>query len=176
MEKKLVYLGLGGNQGNPLLCLQQALTLLSSHTETVSQLKISHYYRTAPVYYESPYWFVNAVCSFWTSLFLPEVFQLTQAIEKQLGKVEKPKNADRPIDIDILFYGTELSQEQAVEVPHPRWKERLFVLMPLADLTKEISFHTKEGFEHHLLHDLIQSVKDQGGQTISLLEKNPYIQ
>ena len=48
--------------------------------------------------------------------------------------------------------------------------------MPLADLTKEISCHTKEGFERYLLHDLIQSVKEEGGQTISLLEKNPNIQ
>ena len=117
MEKKLVYLGLGGNQGDPLLCLQQALALLSSHKEVVSQLKISHYYRTAPMYYESPHWFVNAACSFWTSLSLPEVFHMTQIIENQLGKVKKPKNADRPIDIDILFYGTELCTERKWKSP-----------------------------------------------------------
>lgn len=176
MESKCVYLGLGGNLGNALFRLQLAFSLLHSKKDSVSQLKISHYYRTAPQYYESPHWYVNAACSFWTSLSLQEVFDMTKTIESQLGKVNKAKNADRPIDIDLLFYGKEFCRDPELEIPHPRWKERLFVLVPLADLIDEI--HLEEGnlVERYLIKDLIQPLMENSGQSISLLEKNPQLQ
>lgn len=176
MENKCVFLSLGGNQGNAFSYLQQALALLCSHTESVSQLKISHYYRTEPLGCETPHWFVNAACSFWTCMSLQEVFQMTQAIEKQLGKIEKPKSADRPIDIDLLFYDKQMVKTEELEIPHPRWKERLFVLIPLADITKDIFLHTESGVERYLLQDLIQFLSAQPNQTVSLLEKNPDLQ
>lgn len=169
MESKYVYLSLGANQGNPLVCVQQALGFLRAKTEFISELKISHFYLTEPLYFESPHWFVNAVCSFLTHLTLLEVFEMTQLIEKKLGKVDKRKNEDRLIDIDLLFYGTERCKANELEIPHPRWKERLFVLTPLADLTQKIILDTEEGTEHYHVPDLIQSLKDQTRQTVSLL-------
>ena len=150
MKKKCVYLGLGGNQGDVLSRLKQALTMLSN-TPLVSDLKISHFYQTAPIQVDNPGWFVNAVCSFWTPMTLQEVFKMTQLIEIQLGKVKKPKSGDRPIDIDILFYGIEICNESGLEIPHPRWKERLFVLIPLADLTNEIFLQMENGLIRHLV-------------------------
>jgi 2-amino-4-hydroxy-6-hydroxymethyldihydropteridine diphosphokinase len=172
MQKELVYLGLGGNEGDVLHRLQQAANLLSIHHQ-VTDLRLSHFYRTAPFQMDSSLWFVNAVCSFYTTLTLPDVFKLTQSVETQLGKVPKPKNADRPIDIDVLFYGQHIHQSQELEIPHPDWKHRLFVLQPLHDLTKEITLQGHAGREHYVLHDLIQPLLHQSLQTISLLEKNP---
>lgn len=175
MKTEQVFISLGGNQKEPLLSIKKSITLLSS-IDTISQLRFSHFYRTQPVDVDTPHWFVNAACSFWTSLPLQEVFQITQAIEKQLGKVPKPKNGDRPIDIDLLFYGAQKCDEEQLEIPHPRWKERLFVLMPLADLTKEIILQGEAGVAHYFLEELIQSLQAKGPQTISLLEKNPHLQ
>ena len=178
MERKStkVYLSLGGNIGNAFLCLKQALALLSFEQHAIASLKISHFYQTSPLQVESLNWFVNAACSFSTNLSIQEIFKLTQNIEKQLGKIEKPKNADRPIDIDILFYGNHFYRNHELDIPHPRWKERLFVLIPLLDLTGEIFLQGERDVEHYLLPDLIQSLLLESNQTVSLLEKNPYNQ
>lgn len=171
MTKYKVYLSLGGNLDNPLMRIKQAITLLGQ--QDVFQLEISHFYSTEPLHFESPHCFVNAVCSFWTRLEVNEVFLITQEIEKQLGKVKKPKNADRLIDIDILFYGSHQVNTADLEIPHPRWKERLFVLVPLADLTKDISVFVDEKIQHYQIEDLIEALK---GQSVSMLEKNPHFQ
>lgn len=175
MKNIPVYLSLGGNEGLVLPRLQKACSLLSA-TPTITEFKISHFYQTTPVEVDSPAWFVNAVCSFHTTLTLKEVFDLTQCIEIQLGKIAKPKTASRPIDIDLLFYGHQIFQEPELEIPHPRWKERLFVLIPLRDLTKEVIFQGQTGFERYVLQDLIQPLLIQSSQLVSLLEKNPGFQ
>lgn len=168
-----VYLSLGGNEGPVLDYLKKALTYLS-HQEGVFALQTSHFYQTAPLQMESASWFVNAVCSFRTFLTLHEVYEMTQSIEIQFGKVKKPKNAPRPIDIDLLFYGDQIYEEEELVIPHSRWKERLFVLVPLADLIKEISFFRRSTRESYILQELIQPLLSI--QHISLLEKNPGLQ
>jgi 2-amino-4-hydroxy-6-hydroxymethyldihydropteridine diphosphokinase len=169
------YLGLGGNIGEVLPRLQLALHLLT-HQTSITHLKISHFYHTAPFQVDSPFWFINAVCSFQTSLKPVEIFHLTQHIEFQLGKVPKSKNSSRPIDIDLLFYGDQIYQTKDLEIPHPRWKERLFVLVPLADLTPEIIIRKERNVEHYVLQDLIQPLRAQSSQDFYLLEKNPHLQ
>lgn len=171
---KQVYLSLGGNIGQPLFCLKEAISLLSSRKDVVFSLKTSHFYRTSPVKVATSHEFVNAACSFWTSLSAIEVFKMTQAIETQLGKIPKPKNVARPIDIDLLFYGDETCEDPKLIIPHPHWKERLFVLIPLADLTEEVFFSNKNGAEQrYRLQDLIQDLLTvENGQKILLLEKN----
>lgn len=175
MKSQKIYLSLGGNEGQVLLCLKQALALLSSQP-AVANFKFSHFYHTAPLQVDSPHWFVNAVCSFQTLMTPHAIFKMTQAIEIQFGKTPKPKHASRPIDIDFLFYGDQIWEEDELEIPHPRWKERLFVLMPLADLTPEVIFQGKGGIERYLLRDLIQPLLTQSSQMIYLLEKNPDLQ
>ena len=162
-----VYLGLGGNIGNVLPRLNEALVLLS-RTKEIKDLQISHFYRTAPFQMESQNWFINAVCSFHTELSPQEVIKLTQTIETQLGKNGKPKNADRPIDIDLLFYGCNTHQDFGLEIPHPRWKERLFVLIPLKDLIDEVVIQGQQGVERYRVDDLIQPLLDQSPQIIRL--------
>jgi 2-amino-4-hydroxy-6-hydroxymethyldihydropteridine diphosphokinase len=53
-------------------------------------------------------------------------------------KEKKDKNGPRTLDIDILFFGDEEINNYHLIIPHPRWRERLFVLKPLLDLIKEI--------------------------------------
>lgn len=165
----IVYLGIGGNIEPVLPRLKEALHLLSMNTH-VSQLKISQFYCTSPFQMHSPHWFINTVCSFSTTLSPNDVFKMTQAIEIEFGKTPKEKNHDRNIDIDILFYGSQFYKDHELEIPHPRWKERLFVLKPLADLTQEITLRHHGKTIRYLISDFIEPLEKQSSQIISLIK------
>jgi 2-amino-4-hydroxy-6-hydroxymethyldihydropteridine diphosphokinase len=169
-----VYLALGANLGAVVDQLQQVLNTLEN-SPFIQQLKVSRFYRTAPVEVDSPHDFVNAVCCFQTSLTVNELFKFTQSIEIRLGKVPKPKIASRSIDIDLLFYGPECLHTDQLDIPHPRWKERLFVLYPLQDLTQEMTLFEEEGMKTYPIAHLIQKLTKEADQRISLLEKNPFL-
>src|SRR5262249_36285678 len=67
-----------------------------------------------------------------------ELYKELKGIEDKLGKTPKPKEFPRIIDLDILFFGTECYISPELEIPHPRWHKRKFVLIPLSDLVTEI--------------------------------------
>jgi 2-amino-4-hydroxy-6-hydroxymethyldihydropteridine diphosphokinase len=131
------YVALGGNIGNAHATMQRAIQCIVS-LDTVVDIEVSRFYRTAPESDLPQNSFINAVCRFNTVLTAKELFKQLQQIEISLGKIPKPKNAPRVIDLDLLFYGYERHNEPDLEIPHPRWLKRLFVLIPLLDLTNEI--------------------------------------
>lgn len=132
-----VYVGLGGNIGDSCTILGQAIEKIAL-LENVYNLKVSRFFCTTPVSSIPQESYVNAVCSFNTNYSARDLLKELQHIEKILGKKEKRKEAPRIIDLDILFYGVEIYQELELEIPHPRWSERLFVVAPLADLEEHL--------------------------------------
>lgn len=136
-ELTCVYVGLGGNMGDRLETIHLALQKISLLSQ-VYEMSVSHFYYTTPVSSIPQESYINAACCFKTHLTLRELQVELQKIEKELGKKEKLKEAPRVIDLDILFYGTSICKDPDLEVPHPRWKERLFVVTPLADLTSHL--------------------------------------
>lgn len=132
-----VYVGLGGNIGDSCTILEWAIEKIAL-LPGVYNITVSRFYYTTPVSSipQDPY--INAVCYFKTSDSAHTLLKQLQDIEKSLGKVEKLKEAPRIIDIDILFYGVETFNEVDLQIPHPRWSERLFVVAPLADLTAHV--------------------------------------
>lgn len=134
MESIEVFVALGGNIGDPPVILRKALGLIENLPK-VANLRISRFYTTTPVDVETQDDFTNAVCSFETTYTARELLLHLQEIEKRLGKIPKARNSSRMIDLDILFFGQEVCKDVDLEIPHPRWMERLFVLVPLADLT-----------------------------------------
>jgi 2-amino-4-hydroxy-6-hydroxymethyldihydropteridine diphosphokinase len=133
---KKVFLGLGGNLGDSQKILDQAVQEIK---KICSDVVCSQYYVTAPVSPEPQPDYLNAVCKLNTNMSALELLKKLQNIEKKLGKIPKPKTAPRKIDIDILLFGTEKHNTTELEVPHPRWHERLFVLEPLLDLIEEVT-------------------------------------
>nr|MBA3816227.1 2-amino-4-hydroxy-6-hydroxymethyldihydropteridine diphosphokinase [Parachlamydiaceae bacterium] len=127
MEHK-VYLGLGGNIGDSLSILQSALQ--SIQKLDIQDFKVSSFYSTQPVSDIVQRWYVNAACRFRTTMGVKDLLHKLQQIEIEHGKIVKPKNAPRTIDIDVLFFGNERHDEAECEIPHPRWRERLFVIKP----------------------------------------------
>jgi 2-amino-4-hydroxy-6-hydroxymethyldihydropteridine diphosphokinase len=129
------YVALGANLGDArqrLLQAFDALALLSS-TQLV---KRSQTYRTAPHEAQGPDFF-NAVARIDTGLTAPDLLDALQAIENQAGRLRPYLHAPRTLDLDLLFYGDALVLSPRLTLPHPRWRERAFVLFPLADVWPE---------------------------------------
>lgn len=135
-----VIVGLGGNLGEPLITLNAALNKIKKFG---SELKISKFYSTMPISTIEQPRFINAVCSFKTTLDPITLFMKLEEIETTLGKVKKIKDAPRLVDLDILFYGCEIYEKEGLFIPHTHWKERLFVLIPLLDLMEVVQVGSK---------------------------------
>lgn len=129
-----IFLSLGANLGDRQGNLLQALQYLGARA-TVRRL--SSFYETDPVGCEGAPPFLNAVCEVATDLKPRELLEFLLRIEKRMGRLRPFRNAPRPIDIDLLFYGKRCIDEPDLVVPHPRIAERGFVLIPLAEIAPE---------------------------------------
>jgi 2-amino-4-hydroxy-6-hydroxymethyldihydropteridine diphosphokinase len=126
------YVALGANLGDARTAVLQAFDALASWPE-VQVTARSALYRTAPHEAQGPD-FINAVARISTRLTAPEVLDALQAIEHRAGRLRPYVNAPRSLDLDLLFYGDASMNSPRLTLPHPRWRERAFVLVPLADV------------------------------------------
>ncbi len=133
---KKAYLGLGSNLGDREQMLQRALRALESPQLHI--LRVSPLYETEPVDVPGQHWFLNLVAEAETDLFPLQLLHRTAKVEAQLGRRRLALKGPRTIDIDILLFGNAVVATPALEVPHPRFRERRFVLAPLADLAPEL--------------------------------------
>ena len=130
----IAYLGLGTNIGNKRRNMITAAALLAERVGDV--LALSGFYETEPWGFESENFFLNADVKLKTSFPPLELLQITQQIEKELGRAEKSNGVyhDRIIDIDILLYDDEVLQIPGLTLPHPLMHERKFVMDPLSEI------------------------------------------
>ena len=145
----IVYLSLGSNKGDRIGYIQQATSLLGA-VDGVSIIRTSAFYETEPWNMHSDVWFVNAVVEAKTTLPPQKLLEECQRIEEQLGRKRNSSNnsyEDRTIDIDILFYGKEIINEENLTIPHKYLHLRAFTLVPLLELIPD--------FEHPVLHKSI---------------------
>jgi len=133
------YIGLGSNLGNCRDNLLQAWARLGE-VEGVKLLVLSSPYRSEPVGMESTKWFINAVGSLQTTLQPEELLAEMLAVEASLGRKRglKGKPEDRSLDLDLLYWGDRICDDPKVVLPHPEIANRLFVLLPLAEIGPEL--------------------------------------
>ncbi|HEV7966357.1 MAG TPA: 2-amino-4-hydroxy-6-hydroxymethyldihydropteridine diphosphokinase [Candidatus Acidoferrales bacterium] len=136
-EDKRIYLSLGSNIGDRAANLERAIEALPEIGVRI--LRRSFLYETEPVDFLAQPWFLNCVVEAETSLAPRQLLEELQAIERKLGSRKLLPRGPRLIDLDVLFYGTAVIHEAGMEIPHPRLAERLFVLVPLAELAPELS-------------------------------------
>ena len=130
------YVAIGANLGDAFQTVVQAFDALAQLPGTRVTGR-SRLYRTAPYEAQGPD-FVNAVAQIETRLTAPDLLDALQALENQAGRERPYVNAPRTLDLDLLFYGQACMDSQRLTVPHPRWRERAFVLYPLADLAPSL--------------------------------------
>ncbi|WP_459936494.1 2-amino-4-hydroxy-6-hydroxymethyldihydropteridine diphosphokinase [Desulfonatronum parangueonense] len=135
------YISLGSNQGNPVANLQQARNALAK-LPGVQLGPCSPIYRTEPQNVRNQPWFANQVLRLdcgpaWTAVCLLETML---EIENQMGRVREEDKGPRIIDLDLLLFGNQRHDTPALTLPHPRIKERAFVLVPLRDIAPDLIF------------------------------------
>jgi len=129
-----VYLALGSNLANREKNLQDALQSLSNQC-IISVVASSDLYETEPKYFTDQPDFLNIVIEGATELGAISLLNACKEIERKMGrKFQEKRYGPRIIDIDILFYGSEIIAEERLTIPHPKIAERRFVLEPLAEI------------------------------------------
>lgn len=134
-EPVAAFIGLGANLGDPQQALRDALAALARAPGT-RLVRSSRLYRSAPVGADGPD-YVNAVAEIETRLDAPALLAQLQAIEQAAGRERPYRNAPRTLDLDLLLYGDARIDSAALTVPHPRLRERAFVLLPLQELAPQ---------------------------------------
>jgi len=137
-----VFIGLGANLsherfGSPRQTLVAALAELARRG--VRTVRVSPWYRTAPVPASDQPWYLNAVAEVASDLPADALLAELHAVEAAFGRARTVPNAARPIDLDLLDFNGEIAAGGAgrATLPHPRMAGRAFVLLPLADLAPQ---------------------------------------
>ena len=134
-----VHLGLGTNIGEKKENLTRAIEALSLALGNYTAL--SAFMKTEPWGFDSNNTFLNCVVAFDTTIPPTRLLDITEKIERELGRTTKSTGGtyhDRIIDIDILFYGNEIIESPRLTIPHPLMHLRDFVLEPLVMIAPDV--------------------------------------
>lgn len=130
-----VVIALGSNLGDRVLLLRQAIDQLS---RAIRVARVSSVYRTDPIDCEpGADEFLNLVIVGATRLSAWQVLQRSLDIERRIGRVagiHRGIHQARLIDIDLILYSSQLIRHRSLQVPHPRFQIREFVMAPLREL------------------------------------------
>jgi 2-amino-4-hydroxy-6-hydroxymethyldihydropteridine diphosphokinase len=132
MKPVTVAIALGSNLGQSYQILTEAIVVLG-HTPGIQVLHHSRIYQTAPVGPPQPD-YLNACAILQTTHSPHGLLKILLDIERQFGRVRRERWGPRLLDLDLILYGQEIIQTPDLQVPHPRMRERAFVLVPLADI------------------------------------------
>lgn len=129
------YIGLGSNQGNRHQNLQDAIRALD---ERVQVLDLSAIYRTKAWGLEDQPDFFNQVLKVKTKMTPEDLLEVTQGIERGLGRQREIRWGPRTIDLDLLIYGELIKHCESLRIPHPGIPDRNFVLTGMMDLAPNL--------------------------------------
>ena len=130
-----VCVAFGANLGDAQATVLQAIQDVGALANTQLQIA-SSLYASAPYEAIGPE-FVNAVAMYDTDLPPLELLDALQNLEAIAGRERLFLNAPRTLDLDIIFYGDVALDSPRLTLPHPRWQERAFVLVPLVEISPE---------------------------------------
>ena len=137
MTKNLACIGLGSNLEDPEHHIKEALQAIDNIPN--SQLdKISTVYKTTAWGMKQQPDFLNAVCGLYCGLTPEDLLNQLQQIEDTHGRERKVKWGPRTLDLDIICFGDLTLNSPTLTIPHPFFKERDFVLKPLAEIYPDL--------------------------------------
>ncbi|KAI9096094.1 Dihydropteroate synthase-like protein [Phlyctochytrium arcticum] len=134
----VVYLAVGTNMGDRALNIENALTRMEG-SPAIAIVDTSFLYETSPMYVADQPNFLNATIKIRTSLEPDALLAFLKGVEAEMGRdFEAQRFGPRPIDLDILVYDILEMSNEKLTIPHPRIKEREFVLRPLCDIAADV--------------------------------------
>lgn len=154
-----ICLALGTNLGQKRENMERACRMIEERIGKITAK--SDYYETAPVGFASDNLFLNGAVTVETSRTADDILQITQEIEREMGRTRKSENGvhfDRLIDIDLLIYGTKIIHSERLELPHPHLHERRFVLEPLCEIAPKLIHPTLKTSMEDLLKKMNEAL------------------
>ncbi|MFP4314992.1 MAG: 2-amino-4-hydroxy-6-hydroxymethyldihydropteridine diphosphokinase [Desulfovibrionales bacterium] len=134
------YVGLGSNMGDREGSLAQARGKLQK-VPGLEVARLSRIYETEPQDHREQPWFANQVVEVQCTDMNPfDLLKNLQHIEVTLGRVRKTPKGPRTVDLDLLLFGTQTIHTAELTLPHPRMRERAFVLVPLHEICPTLVF------------------------------------
>lgn len=127
------FLGLGSNLGDRRRFLRDAIETLGAQVQQVSPV-----YETDPVGGPDQDRYLNVVVELATDLTPRELLAVCHRLEAGAGRVRQERWGPRTLDVDILLIDGVTVDDPDLEIPHPRWRERRFVLQPLAEIAPDL--------------------------------------
>jgi len=147
-QQERIYLSLGTNLGNREMNLEAVKESLPPEAKI---LDCSPVYQTEPWGFLDQPDFLNQVLAIETSLSPSELLEYIKDIEEKIGRKPSVRFGPRIVDIDILFYGDRIILEEDLIIPHPRIRDRAFVLVPMADLDPDLIYPGSDSYISELL-------------------------
>ncbi len=157
-----VFLGLGSNIGNKEKNLQTAIALIADIPDC-KIIAISPCYETSPVGGYPQDDFLNQVIEVTTALSPLKLLEHLVEIEQLFGRTHSERNAPRRLDIDVLLFDNAIIHNDTLTIPHPRMHERLFVLIPLADIAADVI--------HPIVNKTICNIRDDVIKKVGELQR-----
>lgn len=135
MTSVIAAIALGSNLGDSPRILTAAIAHLDA-TPGISVQQTSRWYQTAPIGPPQPD-YLNGCALVQVQLTPYQLLARLLEIENQLGRIRRERWGPRTLDLDLLFYDNAIVATPSLEVPHPRMRERAFVLVPLAEIAPD---------------------------------------
>jgi 2-amino-4-hydroxy-6-hydroxymethyldihydropteridine diphosphokinase len=166
----IAYVALGSNLAGDLNCpASQVIRALQSINNIAKTrlIKQSSLYQSAPVGYANQADFINAVAEINTQLTPEALLDALLEIESKAGRERPFANAPRVLDLDLLLYDDVVMATEKLTLPHPRMYERAFAMLPLAEISPNLTSASGEN-----IVKLAQKLQTQGIKKIES-NKNP---
>jgi 2-amino-4-hydroxy-6-hydroxymethyldihydropteridine diphosphokinase len=135
-----VVIAFGSNVGDSLGYIRQSISLLRAD---LAIERMSHVYRSAPMYVTNQAPFLNGVFTARTELGPRGLLEMLKQAEVEIGRRARDRYGPREIDLDLIAYGSlsysYTAGEKALTIPHPKIVERRFVLLPLSEISPDFN-------------------------------------
>ena len=127
-----VAIALGSNLGDSIAILEAAIKALEK-MPGIEIIIVSSWYETKAIGPPQPN-YINGCISVRTEQKPNSLLQILLGIEKEFGRIRREKWGPRTLDLDLLLYDDLILETPSLQIPHPRMRERAFVLAPLAQI------------------------------------------
>ena len=165
---KLIYLSLGSNKNNPEKQIICALKKIKNNLPQSKLINYSSLYISQPINCIKQPAFLNAAAKLYTKLDPECILEYLKKIEIEQGRyIIHKKCIPRSIDIDIMLYDKIIIQNKKIFIPHKELKKRLFMLLPLSEIEKNIFFPDNS--------NIFELIKLNMQQSLTIYKKKKFI-